>query len=272
MKPTFALFLICFGIYAITNYGGVRAPDSEVVFRVAESLADNQTFTPRDLERWPGFGVSPGIDGRLYSVYPPMESFVLVPVIKLAQWINKSGWYEHVPVPLSLYPGNGLKSFIGKATETHWEPHALRYIASWFDVLVSVLEYTGNHAKEVKDVVTKADQATVDLIKSGAGKIQRGVTYDLAAEPDPIRMLIRETVPYTDANGRRRQRPTGNLNWLENIKHSNHFVPVKLSTVPRTYIFPAELANVAQKLQEHGIIVKKTEKKVASFMGNWEKE
>ena len=139
MKPTFALFLICFGIYAITNYGGVRAPDSEVVFRVAESLADNQTFTPRDLERWPGFGVSPGIDGRLYSVYPPMESFVLVPVIKLAQWINKSGWYEHVPVPLSLYPGNGLKSFIGKATETHWEPHALRYIASWFDVLVSVL-------------------------------------------------------------------------------------------------------------------------------------
>ncbi|MFA5815532.1 MAG: M14 family zinc carboxypeptidase [Bacteroidales bacterium] len=57
-------------------------------------------------------------------------------------------------------------------------------------------------------------------------------------------LLVRETVPYTDANGRKRSRPTGNLNWIENVKHSNHFVPTKLSTVPRTYVFPAELADL----------------------------
>jgi hypothetical protein len=168
--------------------------------------------------------------------------------------------YDHLPRYVANYVG--LRNRMGILSEAF--PHELfeKRILSNYYLLVSVLEYTGNHAKEIKEMLTKADQETIETVISGAGKIQRGISYDLATEPDPIRMLIRETVPYTDANGRKRQRPTGNLNWLENIKHSNHFVPVKLSTVPRTYIFPAELANVAQKLEEHGIIVKKTVKKV----------
>jgi len=168
--------------------------------------------------------------------------------------------YDHLPRYVANYVG--LRNRMGILSEVF--PHELfekRILANYY-LLVSVLEYTGGHAKEIKDIIAKADQETIDMIKSGAGKIQRGVTYKLAPEPDQIRMLIRETTPYTDANGRKRQRPTGNLNWLEKINHSNHFVPVKLATVPRTYIFPAELANVAQKLEEHGIIVKKTDKKI----------
>lgn len=168
--------------------------------------------------------------------------------------------YDHLPRYIANYVG--LRNRMGILSEVF--PHELfeKRILSNYYLLVSVLEYTNTHSKEVNDVTAKADQATIDIIKNGAGKIQRGVNYDLAPETDPVRMLVRETIPYTDANGRKRQRPTGNLNWLENIKHSNHFVPTKLSTVPRSYIFPAELAAVAQKLEEHGIIVKKIEKKV----------
>lgn len=168
--------------------------------------------------------------------------------------------YDHLPRYIANYVG--LRNRMGILSEAF--PHELfeKRILSNYYLLVSVLEYTGNHAKEVTDLIAKADQTTIEIIKSGAGKIQRGVSYDLAPEPDPIRMLIRETVPYTDANGRKRQRPTGNLNWLDSIKHSNHFVPVKLSTVPRTYVFPAELTGVASKLEMHGIIVKKTAKKM----------
>jgi dipeptidyl-peptidase-4 len=168
--------------------------------------------------------------------------------------------YDHLPRYIANYAG--LRNRMGILSETF--PHELfeKRILSNYYLLVSVLEYTGSHATEIKNLVAHADQATIDMIKTGAGKMQRGVSYALAPEPDPIRMLIRETVPYNDANGRRRQKPTGNLNWIENVKHSNHFVPVKLSTVPRTYVFPAELANVALKLEEHGIIVKKTVKKM----------
>lgn len=168
--------------------------------------------------------------------------------------------YDHLPRYIANYVG--LRNRMGILSEAF--PHELfeKRILSNYYLLVSVLEYTAGHATEIKDLIAKADQSTIDLIKTSAGKIQRGVSYKLAPEPDPVRMLIRETVPYTDANGRKRQRPTGNLNWLENIKHSNHFVPVKLATVPRTYIFPAELEAVAQKLKDHGITVNKIDKKI----------
>lgn len=168
--------------------------------------------------------------------------------------------YDHLPRYIANYVG--LRNRMGILSEAF--PHELfeKRILSNYYLLVSILEYTGSHAKEVNDLMTKTDQATVDLIKAEAGKLQKGISYDLAAEPEPVRMLVRETVPYTDANGRKRQRPTGNLTWIENVKHSNHFLPSKLSTVPRTYVFPAELAAVAQKLEDHGIIVKKTVKKV----------
>jgi hypothetical protein len=168
--------------------------------------------------------------------------------------------YDHLPRYLANYVG--LRNRMGILSEVF--PHELfeKRILSNYYLLVSVLEYTNTHSKEVVDVISAADQATVDLIKDGAGKIQRGVTYELATEPDPVRMLVRETTPYTDANGRKRQRGTGNLNWIENVKQSNHFIPTKLCTVPRTYIFPAVLTGVAQKLEEHGIIVKRVERKV----------
>jgi hypothetical protein len=168
--------------------------------------------------------------------------------------------YDHLPRYIANYAG--LRNRMGILSETF--PHELfekRILSNYF-LLVSILEYTNSHSEEMKDVIAKADRSTVELIKNQAGKIQRGVNYILAPEPEPVRMLIRETVAYTDTNGRKRQRPTGNLNWLENIKHSNHFVPAKLSTVPRTYIFPSELDVIAKKLEEHGIIVDRVLKKV----------
>lgn len=139
MKQVLAVFLICLGAYSLTNYGGVRSPDSEVVFRVAESLADGRGFAPKDLESWPGFGVSRGTGGNLYSVYPPMESLVFAPAVKLGRWINQSHWYEGRRIPLSHYVGSGLNNVIFGIPEQDLRPHALRYAVSWLDVLVSAL-------------------------------------------------------------------------------------------------------------------------------------
>jgi dipeptidyl-peptidase-4 len=168
--------------------------------------------------------------------------------------------YDHLPRYIANYVG--LRNRMGILSETYPRELFEKRILSNYYLMVSVLEYTGDHAKEINDLIAKADQATVELIRAEAGKLQRGVSYKLAPEPATVRMLIRETTPYTDANGRKRQRPTGNLGHVDSVKHSNHFEPVKLSTVPRTYIFPAELANVAAKLEEHGITVTKTDKKM----------
>ena len=45
------LFFVCLLVYGATNYGGIRSPDAEVVFRTAESLESRRSFAvPRPLE------------------------------------------------------------------------------------------------------------------------------------------------------------------------------------------------------------------------------
>ncbi len=168
--------------------------------------------------------------------------------------------YDHLPRYIANYVG--LRNRMGILSEAFPHDHFEKRVLSNYYLILSVLEYTGSHAKEIQDMLAKADQETIDLIKAQAGTLQRGVNYKLEEEAGPVTMLIRQTEPYTpEGSTRQRYRPTGKLGYVENVKHSNHFVPTKLSTVPRTYIFPAELANVAEKLREHGIVVKALDKK-----------
>ena len=44
--------------------------------------------------------------------------------------------------------------------------------------------------------------------------------------------------------------------WISDVKHYDHLEPNLMATVPLGYVFPQELKIVADKLSEHGIIVK----------------
>ena len=139
-RPSLFLFLLCISFYTVIQYGGIRAPDAEVVFRVGENLADGNGFgVTADLESWKGFGVARGKDSVLYSVYPPGESIALVPFILSARLINKTAWYENVHLPLSHYVNDGFRKMYYKTTETQLEPHALRFLCSLFNVLTATL-------------------------------------------------------------------------------------------------------------------------------------
>ncbi len=142
MRHLIYIFLVCFAVYGITNYGGIRAPDSEVVFRVAETIIDSMSFSPRELEAWPGFGVSPGKGGKSYSVYPPMESVVLVPAVIAARWINQSGWHDSIRPPVSHFYGRSLYSVFFREPLSYPEAHALRYLVSLADVGISAITVT----------------------------------------------------------------------------------------------------------------------------------
>jgi dipeptidyl-peptidase-4 len=169
--------------------------------------------------------------------------------------------YDHLPRYIANYVG--LRNRMGILSEAFPHDHFEKRVLSNYYLVMSVLEYTNEHAKEIREMIDRADQETIDLVKTQAGTLQRGVHYELAAEPETITMLIRQTEPYTPAGStRQRYRPTGKLGYVENVKHSNHFVPTLMSTVPRAYIFPAELKNVADKLTEHGIMVKTLDKKI----------
>jgi hypothetical protein len=134
------LFCLSFFFFGLIPYGGVRETDSEVVFRVAESLANRGAFyVENGLENWPGFGVATGRSDRLYAIFGPLESVLLAPVVKLGELVNKTEWYKPiVPIlPLSHLTEGGFFDYLDGKPPQNPVPHALRALASIFNVLMT---------------------------------------------------------------------------------------------------------------------------------------
>ncbi|MBI3037617.1 hypothetical protein HYY75_01015, partial [bacterium] len=136
------LFFSALCIYSITNYGGIREADSEIVFRVTESLAARGDFeVTSQLNSWRGFGVAPGKNGKLYSVFGPLQSVLLVPILKIAQKLKMvTNWpkdFEKI-IPISYWVNSWKGDSFGfNERPKKIEPHALRFLVSWANPIFS---------------------------------------------------------------------------------------------------------------------------------------
>jgi hypothetical protein len=175
--------------------------------------------------------------------------------------------YSHLPRYIVNY--FGLRNRFAILSETFAHDSFEKRVLSNYILLVSILEYTSKHSGEMMTVIKNADNETVKIIADQGGKIKKGVVYEIAAKKDSIDLLTREVKPFTDENKRVRNRPTGRLLWIQNVKHFDHFEAKIFATVPFGYVFPAALKNVADKLAEHGIKVvtlpKKTKVETEQF-------
>ncbi len=138
------LFLISLLANILMNYGGTRSLDSEIKFRVAESLAEGKGFVVQEpLGTVPDFGVARGLDGQLYAVWAPGQSLVMAPLIWLAKRVNIERWYKkpNLAPPLSHHVGdlteNGLLDFIFERRPPDEAPHSLRFGVSFLNSLVT---------------------------------------------------------------------------------------------------------------------------------------
>jgi hypothetical protein len=134
------LFCLCLFFFGLIPYGGIRSSDSEIVFRVAESLANRGVFyVEHDLENWHSFGVASGKSQRLYSIFGPLESVLLAPIVKAGELVNETGWYKSIVpmLPLSHFTEGGFFDYVADKTTSKPEPHALRMFCSFFNVLVT---------------------------------------------------------------------------------------------------------------------------------------
>ena len=139
LSPIF-LFLLTLALYALMNYGGIRSPDSDVVFRVAESLSARGSFdVPEHLEGYRGFGVALGIDGRNYALFGPAQSVLSVPLVKLAGIMNRVRWFNSITLPLNHYVDEGLMYPMPKRGPAHPELHGSRFIVSFFNMIITAL-------------------------------------------------------------------------------------------------------------------------------------
>jgi hypothetical protein len=141
MKYAVRLTVFSFVIFGLMSYWGIRSPDSEVVFRTTQSLTTEGTFAVSEELEWKGFGLSRGKDGKQYSIFGPGEAIAAIPLYKIAELANSTGWYEEHEnlVGISQETHSGLLDFVTGDTPMDLEPHALRTIVSVFNIIVGSL-------------------------------------------------------------------------------------------------------------------------------------
>ncbi|MCJ7648735.1 MAG: hypothetical protein MUP85_08995 [Candidatus Lokiarchaeota archaeon] len=146
MKLKIYFPLIIFSVnlifYAIFSYGGIRSPDSEIVFRTTESLVLRNEFAVQEAIDWTFFGLGPGIDNERYSIFGPAQSILTIPLLKFAYYLQKNGRQilDSSQIPISFHVKNndrdaGLYFLEGKRP-TNLGGHFERFIVSFFNVLV----------------------------------------------------------------------------------------------------------------------------------------
>ncbi len=168
--------------------------------------------------------------------------------------------YDHHPRYITNY--FGLRNRMGILSETFAHQHFEKRIWSNYLLIHNLLEYTNGHAAEMSALVEEADRISRELISGQSANPEMGIRYELTKEADTVKILVRETVPYTDERGRRRVRGTGQTYWKDSVLHYNAFVPTRMTRVPRGYFIPANCTGAVEKLREHGIVLTPVNKRI----------
>lgn len=137
------IFLVNLILYTIFNYGGIRSPDSEIVFRTTESLVQRGEFAVPEAINLTYFGLGPGKDEKRYSIFGPAQSIFAIPLLHLAYLVNVPDLIDSNLIPISFHVKNNHKDagiyYIEGKRPPSLAGHHERFIVSFFNVFIGAL-------------------------------------------------------------------------------------------------------------------------------------
>jgi len=128
-------------LYLAGGYGGIRSPDAELLFRTARSLSRLEVpAVAEPLSGWPEFGLAPGVDGRYYAIFGPLQPLLAAGLVGLNHLLVELAGCRPQPWlgPSHYLPG-GMAAFLKGEAAAPCRPHAERFAATWFNALVTAL-------------------------------------------------------------------------------------------------------------------------------------
>jgi hypothetical protein len=160
----------------------------------------------------------------------------------------------------------GLRNRLAIITETPGQPTFERRIYAQYAYVTALLEYTNAHAKEIQAVVKKADDETVARVMAEAesgtfenfldGEYRSRGKIDIFA----YRSNVPEYRPGTSLLGTRPGTADGTPEVVSNVDDLTMPVGTRKARVPRAYVFPATLTDVAETLRAHDIRIRTLDK------------
>lgn len=156
----------------------------------------------------------------------------------------------------------GLRNRFAIITETPGQPTFERRTYAQYAYFLALLDYTNSHAREMAAVVRSADEETVArvLADSGSGKLTNWLAgvYRSSGKINVLgyRSNVAEYIPGTSISGTRPGTADGPPELLRDVDDLTEPVGTRSAIVPRAYVFPAELRDIAAKLGAHNIRVR----------------
>ncbi len=135
----FLVFIINLLVYSFFNYGGIRFPDSEIMYRATESLVVRGELSIPEGIHWNRFGLGKGLDGKDYSLFGPTASIVAAPLLKIAYIVKNNFNYliNKKVIPISFHKNNAGTYFFKGQTPPNLDGHFERFVISFFNILIS---------------------------------------------------------------------------------------------------------------------------------------
>ena len=162
----------------------------------------------------------------------------------------------------------GLRNRLAIITETPGQPTFERRIYAQYAYIASLLRYTNMHAKDVQSIVKAADEDTVAKVLAGAesGTLENWLDgeYRSRGKIDILtyRSNVAEYRPGTSLLGTRPGTADGEPEVVRNVDDLTQPVGTRKAKVPRAYVFPEALTDIAATLRAHNVRIRTLDKPI----------
>lgn len=190
----------------------------------------------------------------------------------------RDGWpvtaiYTYNHHPRYLVNQMGLRNRIGILSEAFAHERFYQRMNSTHAFVTEILEFTKRNASQILAINAQAEEDARNLVREYAGKVKKGVRFEMSYLEDVDDYRSYEYIPYmpegegdgylsADDVGYRQPAEKAKLVrgtrivTLDSVKNYSAFTPVVESTLPSGYVIPAHLKTVADHLEKLGAVVK----------------
>ena len=172
------------------------------------------------------------------------------------------GWqtFDHKPYYSTNYWG--LRNRFAILDENYTYTDFKTRIEVCYRFVQLILEYTNKNSKEMVKLIREADARTIQRATSFDTSARFGTKFEATPFEKPFLIRSYEFEPFKDERGRNRVKKTDILKNYK-VPFICDFKTTKSIVLAKGYFFSSSLKEIAQKVQQHGIIVEQLSEPVS---------
>jgi len=191
------------------------------------------------------------------------------------EFINQNdyeqGWISYAAEPRYFSNYVGVRNRLGILNENYVYADYKSRVEGCYNLIQSLLDYSSKNKKEIKDLISLADQKMLTKGSNSAIADSFAITYKGQPTPEKVTILTYEAEPYTDQTGRERFRKT-DIKKTVTVPYIADYYPVESIKYPYAYILGINDPKIIELLKIHGIQIEELKDSITLEVDQFEIE